>query len=360
MLLYVLLAGRHPTGEGCRTAAEHLRGVLDTEPPRLSAVATAAEDRGSSVDRLRRLYAGDLDSIVAMALEKRPDHRYATVGDFAEDIRRYLRHEPVTARPDSFRYRAGKFVRRNRVAVGAAAAVSLVLLASTIFSLGQLREARRQRDAALEEAHRRTAMADVQGLLAGDTRGAGGRPLSMLERIELAERLLTRAHEREPAVVVEVLADLSARLYQDGEREAQRRLLERAGSIARQAGLPAHLVLTDCLRALTLTFDDQLDSARTLLAATRRIREHNAATPPWIEAECLNAEGQLLVAEDSAGAAIALLEGALPLADSNSLQSRQVRNSLATALRAAGPNAGGYTRAAADPGRAGSRGLSGA
>ena len=149
----------------------------------------------------------------------------------------------------------------------------LVLLASTIFSLGQLREARRQRDSALEEARRRTAMADVQGVLAGDRRGPGGRPLSMLlERIELARRLLTRAGESELlAVVMEGGGHVPRGLYQDGEREAQRRLFERAGSIARQAGLPVHLALTDCLRGVGLTLDDHSTRLGPVLAATRQI-----------------------------------------------------------------------------------------
>ena len=127
VLLYELLAGRHPTGEGS-SAAEHLRAVVETEPPRLSTAATGAEVRGTSLDRMRRLYAGDLDNIVGKALKKRPEERYASVEAFGDDLRRYLRHEPVRARPDSLRYRASKFVRRNRIgiAVGAIAAVALV------------------------------------------------------------------------------------------------------------------------------------------------------------------------------------------------------------------------------------------
>jgi len=132
VLLYLLLAGRHPTGGESRSAAEHLRAIIDTEPPRLSAAATGAAVRASSLDRLRRLYAGDLDNIVGKALKKRPEERYASVGALADDLRRYLNHEPVRARPDSLRYRAGKFVRRNPigVAVGAVAVMALIAAAA--------------------------------------------------------------------------------------------------------------------------------------------------------------------------------------------------------------------------------------
>jgi serine/threonine-protein kinase len=132
VLLYLLLAGRHPTGEGSRSAAEHFKGIMDTEPPRMSTAATGPAARATSLDQMRRLYAGDLDNIVAKALKKNPGERYASVGAFADDLRRYLDHEPVSARPDSVRYRAGKFVRRNRigVAVGVVGVLALVVAAA--------------------------------------------------------------------------------------------------------------------------------------------------------------------------------------------------------------------------------------
>jgi serine/threonine protein kinase len=153
VLLYVLLAGRHPTGEGRRTAAEHLQGILDTEPPRLSVVVTGAEARATSLDRLRRLYAGDLDNIVAKALKKRPEERYATIGAFAEDLRRHLNHQPVSARPDSWRYRAAKFARRNRaaVALGTLAALALVGAVARERHLRALAEAETRKAGAVEE-----------------------------------------------------------------------------------------------------------------------------------------------------------------------------------------------------------------
>ncbi len=132
VLLYLLLSGRHPTGQGSRTAAEHLRHIVDTEPPRLS---TAAGDGGGpapAVPRLGRLYAGDLDTIVAKALKKRPEERYASVGALADDLQRYLRHQPVSARRDSLGYRAAKFLRRNRVPVALGVAVALALGAAGV------------------------------------------------------------------------------------------------------------------------------------------------------------------------------------------------------------------------------------
>ena len=70
---------------------------------------------------LRRALRGDLDTIVLKALKKKPDERYSTVNAFADDLQRYLDGRPVLARPDSASYRLSKFVRRNKIAVGAAA-----------------------------------------------------------------------------------------------------------------------------------------------------------------------------------------------------------------------------------------------
>jgi serine/threonine-protein kinase len=337
VLLYLLLAGRHPTADQGRSPAEYLQGTLDTEPPRLSASVTGPEARGTSLERLRRLYAGDLDNILAKALRKRPEERYATVGALAEDLRRHLNHEPVHARPESWGYRAARFVRRHRAGVAAGAVAALSLVGATAFSLVQLQQARRQRDAAVAESRRRLAMADVQGVLAGDTRGLEGRALSVLERIELAEGMLRRKYRAEPAVVVEVMGHLSGRLFDMSDLQAHRRVLGRAREIARAADLPAQLALVDCLRMLSLTFDDQFDSARTALAEARAQELRAGSLPREIEVQCLDAEGQLLVATDQADSAIRLLRRAVELTpEPAAMQGLESRNDLAAALRAAG------------------------
>ena len=307
VLLYVLLAGRHPGGDAGRVAAEYLRGTLDTEPPRLSAAVTAPEARASSLERLRRLYAGDLDNILTKALRKRPEDRYATVDALAEDLRRHLNHEPVHARAESWGYRAAKFIRRHRAAVAAATVAILSLVGATAFSLVQLQQARRQRDAAVAESRRRLAMADVQGVLAGDTRGAGGRALSVLERIELAEGMLRRKYRTEPAVVVELLAHLSGRLFDMNDMQGHRRILDSALAIARRADLPAHAALANCLRVLSLAYDDQLDSAAAWLAAAVRDTSQTSrlVTAMWLppaETQLYLEQGRLADARRAAAA----------------------------------------------------------
>ncbi len=217
VLLYVLLAGRHPTGEGCHSAAEHLRAIADTEPPRLSVgvalagrctedeLARAAAARDATVARLRRLYAGDLDNIVAKALKKDPTARYVTVEAFADDLRHYLRHEPVRARPESARYRLGKFARRNRTPVALAALALVALLVGLAATITEARRAAREADLAERQGDR----ADGAARIAARERDYALRELSRAEAInELNHFLLTDAAPSEQTFTV---GDLLAR-----------------------------------------------------------------------------------------------------------------------------------------------------
>ena len=103
VLLYLLLSGHHPHPAS-----------YDPEP--------------------QRLHEGDLDTILDKALRTDAADRYQTVDVFADDLTRYLRHEPVSARRASLAYRIGKFVRRNRVGAAAAAVTLCALIAATMLA----------------------------------------------------------------------------------------------------------------------------------------------------------------------------------------------------------------------------------
>ena len=89
----------------------------------------ARQDNAKLAARLR----GDLDTIILHAMRKEPAKRYETVERFADDIRKHLADEPITARPDHFVYRSRKFLRRNRLAVGVGLAL-LIAFAAGLFS----------------------------------------------------------------------------------------------------------------------------------------------------------------------------------------------------------------------------------
>jgi serine/threonine-protein kinase len=136
VLLYVLLTGQHPAGSGPQSPADLVRAIVDTDPPHASeamALATdkaLAEKRGSTLEKLRHQLRGDLDTIVAKALKKAPAERYSSVIALADDLQRYLKHEPISARPDTFAYRTAKFVRRNRTVVALTTAAVVLVIGS--------------------------------------------------------------------------------------------------------------------------------------------------------------------------------------------------------------------------------------
>jgi eukaryotic-like serine/threonine-protein kinase len=152
-LLYVLLAGQHPAGPGPHSPADLIKFITETEPPRLSAALddereASARKRGVSPAKLRRSLHGDLDLIVRKALKKNPAERYTSVAAFADDLLRYLRHEPISARPDAVSYRVRKYVRRHRVAVGVAAGLIFLLAGFSVIQSIALRRITRERDRA--------------------------------------------------------------------------------------------------------------------------------------------------------------------------------------------------------------------
>ena len=157
VLLYELLTGRHPTGSRPRTPVDLVKAIVDTEPARPSdtlsptrttgEISTAnASKRATTPDKLRRLLWGDLDTIVAKALKKEPGERYPSVTALADDLRRYLRSEPIGARPDTVAYRAAKFVRRNRTAVALATLAIVATATGVLGTLIQSHNARAERD----------------------------------------------------------------------------------------------------------------------------------------------------------------------------------------------------------------------
>ncbi|HQR35797.1 MAG TPA: serine/threonine-protein kinase [Blastocatellia bacterium] len=137
VVLYELLAEQRPYQFETYAPQEIERAICDTEAPRPSDLARHHTDART---KLAKQLTGDLDTIVLMALRKEPERRYQSVEQFSEDIRRYLSGLPITARPDTFGYRAGKFVRRHKAAVGALALLGLLTVALAILTVRLTRE----------------------------------------------------------------------------------------------------------------------------------------------------------------------------------------------------------------------------
>lgn len=169
VLLYLLITGEPPYTFDRQRPAEVERVVCESEPSRPSAVVWArrTDGRPTTTQDLpshtvlgwpRRAQGDDLDTIVFEALRKEPERRYDSVAQLADDLRCYLQDLPISARPDTMSYRAGKFIRRHRVPLLAAAALLIMLVAGVITTSWQARVARR----AQQEAEAQTELAEQQ------------------------------------------------------------------------------------------------------------------------------------------------------------------------------------------------------
>ncbi len=136
VVLYELLTGERPYRIRTGLPGEIERAILEQEP-------LAPSTRVAATD-LRRTLRGDLDRIVLKALQKVPDRRYPSVEAIAADVGRHLRGLPVSAQGDALSYRAGKFLRRHRLGVGAAALLLLTLVGGLAATTWQARRAERE------------------------------------------------------------------------------------------------------------------------------------------------------------------------------------------------------------------------
>jgi tetratricopeptide (TPR) repeat protein len=262
VLLYVLLSDRHPTAENCRTAGEIVRALEEVEPARLG--------------------LGDLDTILSKALRKAAGERYQMVTTLADDLRRYLQHQPVSARPASVRYRVTKFLRRNRAAVAAGTLAVSALIAATIFSVAQMQEARRQRDAAVLQRQRAGTQIEFQSLLMSQV---GDRPITMREMVDHARRTLEQQYAGDPRFLGPILVEMSGRYAELGDIKAREAVLSRAESLVIAGRSDQHLAEIRCHQADNLRSQDRNAEARTAFQAADSLLR---TTPdPRVEIKCL-------------------------------------------------------------------------
>ena len=241
VLLYKLLCGRmpHVTSRGMST--DFARALADYEPSRPSAALTSpareagepspeaiGEARNTSTVRLRKRLQGDLDNIVLMALRREPERRYASARALSLDIDDYLAHRPVSARPDSFSYRAAKFLRRYRVA----AAIGTIVIAALAASWLQVVQQRNRATVAAMQAEQIVSFlgelfasasplkAQGEVVTAADVLAAGVREIDTLEG--------------QPAVQARLLEIMGTSYTWIGRFEEARALLDRALEIREQ------------------------------------------------------------------------------------------------------------------------------
>ena len=159
LLLYLLLTGKQPQSAESKSSVELANEVVTVDAPRASTVAALPSVRGRALE-------GDLDNILRKATKKSPAERYVSAEAFADDLKRYLTHEPVLARADSVLYRANKFFKRHPVGT---TLVSAALIAISVSLLATVIQSRRATLAA-QQAIAERARADDSARLAREQR----------------------------------------------------------------------------------------------------------------------------------------------------------------------------------------------
>jgi eukaryotic-like serine/threonine-protein kinase len=277
VLFYVLLTGQHPAGTGPHRPADLVKAVVDTEailpsdavsPTRTNgdfSIANAAS-RATTPDKLRRLLRGDLDTIVAKALKKEPTERYSSVTAMADDLRRYLKNEPISARPDTLAYRWAKFVRRNRLAVALATLAVAAATAGIVGTLIQMRTARAQRDFAFRQLLRSHEHDAFLEFLLSDA-APSGKPFTANDLLARGERIMEQQqqqHSADPSRRADLMIWIGTDYLAQDQNASALRLLEQAYTLSRGLSDPSVRAAASCGLADALSVDVDLPRAELL------------------------------------------------------------------------------------------------
>lgn len=239
-----------------------------------------AEFRDTDPRSLVRELQGDLDWIVMKAIDKDRSRRYETANGLAMDIERYLRHEPVVARPPSAVYKIRKFARRHRAGVAAAAVVGFALVSGVIVtSVGLVRVSRAEAAAEREAAVAKQVSDFLVGLFeVSDPGEARGNTVTAREVLDRGAAEIVEQLDDQPVVQARLMATMGDVYTKLGLFDDAQPLLARALAI-REATLGA----------------DHLDVAASLsqLAWVLRKRGEYAEAEPLLRRAVAISERQL-------------------------------------------------------------------
>ncbi len=316
VILYELLAGALPFDLSKLTPGEAEAMIVGRDPEKPSTVSKGtAEQLGANSDTLfaSKTAWADLDVLCLTAMHKDTERRYPSVEALIRDIDHYLKGEPLEARPDTFRYRLGKFVRRNRRAVTAAALVFAIIAGMTIFFTVRLAKAR---NSALEEAARtQRIQLFMMNLFQGGDESAG--PADSMRVVTLLDRGVQEAQSLngDPKVQAELYQTLGTIYEQLGKFDQADSLLhsalERRKSIFGQDSteVAESLVALGQLRSDQAQYDEAEQLVRQGLEMSKR---HLPPTHPRV-GKALYALGEVLVNQGKYDAGIQVLDEAVQI-----------------------------------------------
>jgi serine/threonine-protein kinase len=306
VILYELLAGRLPFDLANRSPGEAEAMIAGSEPERPSMLGRRLHPRD-------RASWTDLDVLCLTAMHKDPQRRYRSVEALIRDIDHYRQGAPLEARPDTFGYRLGKFVRRNRRAVAATTAVVVLIAVLVVFFTVRLARAR---TAALAEAARTQRIQRfMQNLFQGGDKDAG--PADDLRVVTLIDRGVQEARNLtgEPEVQAEMYQTLGDIYQKLGNLERAESLLSLALEQRRALFGPRHAKVAESLVAIGLLRADQakLEEAERLVREGLDLSTRTLAADHPAVAAATDALGKVLEERGAYDRAVEVLEEAVRL-----------------------------------------------
>ncbi|MEM7164176.1 MAG: serine/threonine-protein kinase [Planctomycetota bacterium] len=275
IILYELLVGLRPFApdtdtSGLTPATPQTAVKPSTRLGQSGQHAAIAEQRRTNAATLIREVSGDLDWIALRAIEHDRDRRYATASDMAEDLRRYLRNEPVLATPPSRIYKLSKFARRNRVLVVLSTITVLVLILATVTSTVLAYRESQAREAADVER----SIAEAVNAFLNDDVLSQASPYHQPDRNITLREVLDRAAEGvgerfagRPLVEGRLRMTIGKAYRALGEHTVAAPQFDAALKLHRESLGPLHSLTIDSLQALAgeLRRNGEIEEALTLL-----------------------------------------------------------------------------------------------
>lgn len=342
LLLHELLTGTHPFGTAISTANEMQDAILAGSPALPSATASGMDAavamlRDSTPRRLAGRLRGDLDSIVLKAIQNDPEQRYLSVGQMAEDIRRHLDGDVVTARHATAAYRTGVFLRQHRRSV---AASLLVVGASVMLASLHLSRITHERDLARTEAAKAT---QVSGLLvsmleSADPAQARGEETSVREVLDQASNRIGVELAGQPDVRARMEAIIGTVYTRLGKYARGEAFLTRALDVQRRRLGIGHNETLETMQAIaTLAMRrGENDEAEVLLREVLAQRLAQPQPDPLLVAATRNDLGAALVRQGKREEAESVHRAALAFATETAATAPEAqmtaRNNLAVLL----------------------------
>ena len=286
VILYEMLTGRLPSDRS-KSEPEGVEGLVAADhfekPSAVARRLAAAPGDGSVVPSLSKSAWGDLDVLCLKAMHRDTAQRYPSVEGLIRDVDHYLKGEPLEARPDTFRYRLGKFVGRNRGSVLATAAVLILVFGLIVFFSVRLARAR---DAALAEASRTQRVERfMENLFQGGDKEAG--PADDLRVVTLLDRGVANADAlaRDPSIQAELYKTLGTVYESLGKLDRADSLLNLAQQRSESVfGADSAEVAQDLLAIGLLRIDQAryADAERLIRQALEIDKRHLARNDPAV------------------------------------------------------------------------------